>query len=88
MGDNVKISPQGEIGIVEKGPDIRGNFSVLVKGEKHSINHKRLKLYISAQELYPENYDFSIVFDSKENRKMSKLMEKGHIQGASIELEE
>ncbi|OIK14740.1 DNA mismatch repair protein [Bacillus sp. MUM 13] len=88
MGDNVKISPQGEIGIVEKGPDIRGNFSVLVKGEKHSINHKRLKLYIPAQELYPENYDFSIVFDSKENRKMSKLMEKSHMEGASIELED
>ncbi len=55
QGDNVLISPQNEIGIIYKGPDERGNFSVQIKGKKMIINHKRLKLYIPAEELYPED---------------------------------
>ncbi|WP_113929194.1 endonuclease MutS2 [Bacillus sp. P14.5] len=78
MGDNVKVSPAGEIGIVEKGPDKTGCYSVLIKGEKREINHKRLELYISAKELYPEDYDFDIVFKSKEYRKKNHQMNRRH----------
>ncbi|WP_442593989.1 endonuclease MutS2 [Neobacillus sp. D3-1R] len=85
MGDNVKISSTDEIGIVYKGPDAKGNYIVQIKGVKQEINHKRLHLYISSAELYPADYDFNIVFDSVENRKKKKLMEKRHIEGLSIE---
>ncbi|MBT2755214.1 endonuclease MutS2 [Mesobacillus foraminis] len=87
-GDNVLISPINEYGIVYKGPDEQGNYLVQVKGEKASFNHKRLTLHVPACELYPENYDFDIIFESKENRKNRKLLTKKHVDGISISHEE
>lgn len=78
QGDNVRISPTNEFGIVYSGPDQLGNYIVQVKGEKIAINHKRIKLYIAAEELYPADYDFDIIFESKENRKKSKILSKRH----------
>ncbi|MFD2445624.1 endonuclease MutS2 [Bacillus sp. CGMCC 1.16607] len=85
MGDNVRVSPSDEIGIVYTGPDSKGNYIVQVKGIKHEVNHRRLKLYISKEELYPADYDFDIVFDTKDNRKKKKLMDKRHIDGLTIQ---
>ncbi|MFB3166356.1 endonuclease MutS2 [Neobacillus sp. 179-C4.2 HS] len=78
QGDNVRVSPTNEFGIVYSGPDQLGNYIVQVKGEKIAINHKRIKLYIAAEELYPVDYDFDIIFESKENRKKSKILTKRH----------
>ncbi|MEH7181178.1 endonuclease MutS2 [Neobacillus vireti] len=78
QGDNIKISPTNEFGIVFSGPDKQGNYTVQVKGEKISVNHKRMQLYISAKELYPDDYDFDIIFQSKENRKKSNILSKRH----------
>ena len=78
QGDNVKISPTNELGIVYSGPDPQGNYVIQVKGEKISVNHKRVKLYIAAKELYPDDYDFDIIFHSKENRKKGKILSKRH----------
>jgi DNA mismatch repair protein MutS2 len=78
QGDNVIISPTNEFGIVYSGPDQLGNYIVQVKGEKIAINHKRIKLYIAAEELYPADYDFDIIFESKENRKKSNILSKRH----------
>ncbi|WP_175989471.1 endonuclease MutS2 [Bacillus sp. Marseille-Q1617] len=86
-GDNVKISPAGELGIIYKGPDDMGCYTVQVKNEKRVIPHKRLSLYISAAELYPEGYDFDIIFESKENRKKDKLMERKFVEGLTIDRE-
>ncbi|MBP3040764.1 hypothetical protein J9303_14835 [Bacillaceae bacterium Marseille-Q3522] len=85
QGDNVQIVQTGEFGIVYKGPDQLGNYIVQVKGEKIAYNHKRLKLYIAASELYPDDYDFAIIFESKENRKRKTLMNKRHVEGLTIE---
>ena len=49
---------------------------------------KRLQLKTPADQLYPEDYDFSIVFDSVENRKARHQMEKRHEPGLEIRLEE
>ncbi|MCZ0704619.1 dsDNA-specific endonuclease/ATPase MutS2 [Natronobacillus azotifigens] len=84
QGDNVKVSPHGETGIVYQGPDDGGNYIVQVKGEKQTINHKRLTIYIQAKELYPEDYDFDTVFKSKEYRKKKHLMERKFVEGLSI----
>jgi DNA mismatch repair protein MutS2 len=78
QGDNVKISPTNELGIVYSGPDPQGNYMIQVKGEKISVNHKRVKLYIAAKELYPDDYDFDNIFQSKENRKKGKILSKRH----------
>ena len=45
-------------------------------GKKIWINHKRVKLHVAAAELYPEDYDFSILFDTVENRKIRHDMER------------
>jgi DNA mismatch repair protein MutS2 len=84
-GDNVKISPTGEHGIVFEGPDDMGRYSVQVQEERRILPHKRLSLYISAAELYPADYDFDIIFETKENRKKDKLMSKRYVEGLSIE---
>ncbi|MEH7255781.1 endonuclease MutS2 [Neobacillus niacini] len=78
QGDNVKISPTNEFGIVYSGPDQTGNYIVQVKGVKISVNHKRIELYIAANDLYPDDYDYDIIFQSKENRKKSKIISKRH----------
>ena len=65
--------------------DKRGNVGVQIHGAKHLVNHKRLESYISTAELYPDDYDFSIVFDSVENRKIRHKMDKRHTHG-TIEL--
>lgn len=88
MGDNVKIPSEEELGIVYTGPDSRGNYRVQVKGEKRTYNHKRLTLYIPAEELYPEDYDFDIIFKSKEYRKINKQLDKKHVEGQTLEDEE
>ncbi|WP_226585005.1 endonuclease MutS2 [Halobacillus litoralis] len=88
MGDNVWIPSSEEMGIVYKGPDDRGQYIVQVKGEKVPYNHKRLKLYIPAEDLYPEDYDFDIIFKSKEYRKIDKMMDKKHVEGLSLDDED
>ncbi|MCM3005445.1 endonuclease MutS2 [Priestia koreensis] len=88
QGDNVRITQSDEFGIVYSGPDSFGNYVVQVKEEKRTYNHKRLKLYISRDELYPDDYDFSIVFDSKENRKKERLISRKYVEGLVIERDE
>ena len=40
------------------------------------INHKRVKLHVKAEDMYPEDYDFSIIFDSVEMRKKRHEMSR------------
>ena len=79
IGDCVRVSPNNEIGIIFKGANDKGIVGVQIKKVKTYINHKRLELYINANELYPDEYDFNIVFDSVENRKAKKKMSKRHV---------
>ncbi|HEX3028975.1 MAG TPA: DNA mismatch repair protein MutS, partial [Clostridia bacterium] len=51
---------------------------VQIQKKKEFINHKRLQLKVAAEEMYPEDYDFSIIFDSVANRKARKKMSKGY----------
>ncbi|WP_101842038.1 DNA mismatch repair protein [Halobacillus sp. Marseille-P3879] len=88
MGDNVKVKATGETAIVYKGPDENGDYIVQQKGEKLRINHKRLQLYIRAEELYPADYDFDIIFKSKEHRKITKQLDRKHVEGLTIEEED
>ena len=69
-GDSVIVFPEKKIGIVCEEINEKGVLRVQIAGKKIWINHKRVKLYVKAEELYPENYDMSIVFDSVENRKV------------------
>ena len=70
IGDSVIVFPEKKIGIVCEEINEKGVLRVQIAGKKIWINHKRVKLYVKAEELYPEDYDMSIVFDSVENRKV------------------
>lgn len=83
-GDSVTVYPQKAVGVIFKRCDEKGMLGVQIKGKKQFINHKRLKLLVPAKELYPDDYDFSIVFDTVEDRKARHKMSKGHQPGLTI----
>lgn len=84
IGDSVKVQPHGKIGIIYELEDDKGNVGVQVQNEKMKVNHKRLKLHVSASQLYPPDYDFSIIFDSADTRKARKKMSKRHCPDLEI----
>lgn len=84
IGDCVYISTMDRTGIVCELQNGKGEVGVMVMKKKFKINHKRLSLYIEGGELYPEDYDFEIVFESVENRKKNKIMNKRHVEGMEI----
>ena len=87
LGDSVMIYPEKKIGIICETANDKGVLRVQLPNKKIWINHKRIKLHVAAQELYPEDYDFSIIFDTVENRKLRHKMEKHHMEGTQIEVE-
>lgn len=86
LGDSVEVLPEHKIGIVARVADEQGNLLVQIAKDKQEINHKRLKLKVAADQLYPEDYDFSIIFDSVEVRKARHQMERKYQEGLQIEL--
>jgi len=74
MGDSVTILQTGETGIVYRPVSEQGDVIVQVKGVKKTMKHNRIKLKVPAAELYPPDYDFSIIFDTVENRKARHQM--------------
>lgn len=80
IGDSVMIYPDKKIGIVCEKVNEKGVLRVQVKGKKIWINRKRVKLHVAASELYPEYYDFSIIFESVENRKIRHDMGRKYTQ--------
>lgn len=86
-GDSVRVLPEERIGIVVKPADQNGNVLVQIQKEKVFVSHKRLKLKVAADKLYPEDYDFSILFDTVENRKARHQMERKYQGDLIIEME-
>lgn len=83
-GDSVMIYPDKKIGIVCEPTNEKGVLRVQLPDRKIWINHKRVKLHVAAEELYPEGYDFSIVFDTVENRKRRHQMERKFVEESII----
>lgn len=86
LGDCVYISSMDRTGIVCELENSKGELGVMVMKKKLKISKKRLSLHIDGSELYPDDYDFDIIFETKENRKKRKIMDKRHVDGLSIEL--
>ena len=76
IGDSVMVYPEKKIGIVCMPINEKGVLRVQLPNKKIWINHKRVKLHVAASELYPEDYDFSILFESVENRKKLHDMQR------------
>jgi len=88
IGDSVLIYPEKRIGVVFHQANEHGEIGVQIKGEKEWVSHKRLELKTPASELYPPDYDFSIVFDTVSNRKARHVMGKRHDPNLSIQCDE
>lgn len=80
IGDSVMVYPDKKIGIVCEPENDKGVLRVQIAGRKIWINQKRVKLHVSAEELYPEDYDLSIVFDSVHDRKVRHDMERKYTE--------
>lgn len=87
IGDSVMVYPEKKIGIVCVPINEKGVLRVQLPNKKIWINHKRVKLHVAATELYPEDYDFSIIFETVENRKKRHDMQRKYTD-AVIESEE
>ena len=84
IGDSVMVYPDKKIGIVCEPVNDKGTLRVQVAGRKFWINHKRVKLHVKAEELYPEDYDFSIIFDSVEERKIRHDMQRKYTEDVIV----
>lgn len=80
IGDSVMVYPDQKIGIVCEPVNEKGVLRVQIADRKIWINHKRVKLHVKAEELYPEDYDFSIVFDTVKNRKVRHDMDRKYTE--------
>lgn len=87
LGDSVMIYPDKKIGIICQPENEKGILRIQLPDKKIWINHKRIKLLVEASELYPEDYDFSIIFDMVQNRKLRYQMERKYIEEGEINLE-
>lgn len=76
IGDSVMVMPDRRIGIVCEPVNEKGVLRVQLPDKKIWINHKRVKLQVAADRLYPADYDFSILFDTVENRKIRHEMDR------------
>lgn len=80
LGDSVMVLPDRKIGIICRTANEKGVVQVQMPDRKLWVNHKRIRLHVAADQLYPENYDFSIIFDSKEKRKAEHDMSRKYTE--------
>lgn len=79
-GDSVMVYPDKKIGIVCEPVNEKGVLRVQLPDKKIWINHKRVKLHVAAEKLYPADYDFSIIFETVANRKLKHEMERKYTE--------
>lgn len=87
LGDSVMVYPDKKLGIVFQTANAKGEVGVMIKKKKVYVNHKRLQLKAAAKDLYPDDYDLSIVFDSVEVRKARHTMGRKHEPGLEIRID-
>ena len=88
MGDSVMLLPDKKSAIVYRPADDEGNVVVQFQGRKLTVKHNRLKLLVPAAELYPPDYDFSVIFDTVANRKAEHTMARKFDPDAVIVIKE
>lgn len=76
-GDKVILLDNNESAIVYKGLDELNNLTVFYNKEFIKVNYKRVKLELTASELYPEGYDLNQIFISYKERKFEHDIIRG-----------
>ncbi len=88
MGDSVQLLPEKKNAIVYRPADDDGNVVIQLQGRKQKVRHNRLRLLVPASQLYPPDYDFSIIFDTVANRKAAHTMARKHDPNAVVVVKE
>ncbi len=88
IGDSVMLLPNKKNAIVFRPADDEGNVIIQLQGKKMTVRHNRLKLLVPAAQLYPPDYDFSIIFDTVANRKAAHTMARKYDPDAVVILKE
>lgn len=88
MGDSVQLLPEKKTAIVYRPADEEGNVVIQLQDQKITVRHNRLRLLVPAAQLYPPDYDFSIAFDTVENRKAAHTISRKHDPDAVVILKE
>lgn len=88
IGDSVMVFPDKKLGIVFAASDTKGNVGVQIQKKKGYYNHKRLEIKAKAKDLYPDDYDFSIIFDPVEVRKARHTMTRKYDQNIEVHLDD
>ena len=88
MGDSVQLLPEKKTAIVYRSADDDGNVIIQIQGKKMTVRHNRLKLLVPAAQLYPPDYDFSIIFDTVANRKAAHTISRKYDPDAVVVLKE
>lgn len=76
-GDKVIFLDNNESAIVYKGLDELNNLTVFYNKEFIKVNYKRVKLELTASELYPKGYDLNQIFISYKERKFEHDIIRG-----------
>ena len=84
MGDCVFVTTMNRTGIVCEVENARGDIGVMVLKKKIMVSHKRIRPFLEGKDLYPEDYDLSVVLESVQNRKARHKMGKRHVEGLQI----
>ena len=58
------VYPQKKLGIVFAPANDKGEVGVQIQKRKIFVSHRRLRLHVSAEKMYPPDYDFFILFDT------------------------
>jgi len=76
VGDTVMIYPQKSLGIVFAKANDSGEVGIQVYKNKKRIHYRKIRLHKKTTESYPENYDFSLVFEEIKDPKVERLIKK------------
>lgn len=77
IGDKVILLDYNDYGIIYKEKDEFNNIEVFYKNEVIKVNERRIKISITAEELYPEGYDLNSIFIEYSKRKLEHDIERG-----------
>lgn len=77
IGDKVKLLDKDDFGIIYKPVNQYNNVQVLYNNEFIEVNIRRIELYLTATELYPEGYDLDNLFVSFKDRKLDRDIKRG-----------
>ncbi|GKX29546.1 endonuclease MutS2 [Vallitalea longa] len=87
IGDVVFVHTIKQKGVVYAEVNKKGEVGVMIRNKKMLVNIKRLSPFLDSKDLYPEDYDMDILFETKENRKKKKTMSRKYVKDMVREIE-